>query len=115
MRRIFDFNLDILFSGNVPPNPSELLGSDAFKKLIESVSAQYEYILIDAPPVNLVSDACMIADVVDGVLVLVHQGRSRKDGVARAVSKLQLTGANVLGFVLNGVHLETDKKYGYYE
>lgn len=108
-------NLDILFSGDIPPNPSELLGADAFKKLIESVSSQYAYVLIDAPPVNLVSDACIIANCVDGVLVLVHQARSRKDAVMRAVSKLQLTGANVLGFVLNGVRLETDRKYGYYE
>jgi len=108
-------NLDILFSGDIPPNPSELLGADAFKELIERVSAQYEYVLIDAPPVNLVSDACIIADCVDGVLVLVHQKRSRKDGVMRAVEKLQLTGANILGFVLNGVRLETNRKYGYYE
>jgi Mrp family chromosome partitioning ATPase len=57
----------------------------------------------------------IIANCVDGVLVLVHQARSRKDAVMRAVSKLQLTGANVLGFVLNGVRLETDRKYGYYE
>lgn len=107
-------NLDVIFSGDIPPNPSELLGADAFRGLIEELSLRYEYILIDAPPVNVVSDACIIANCVDGVLVLVRQGRSRKDYVKQAVNKLQLTGAKVLGFVLNGVQLETGQKYGYY-
>ena len=107
-------NMDVIFSGDIPPNPSELLGTEAFRSLIETLSEQYEYILIDAPPVNVVSDACIIANCVDGVLVLVRQGRSRKDAVKQAVNNLQLTGAKVLGFVLNGVELDTGKKYGYY-
>ena len=107
-------NMDVIFSGDIPPNPSELLGTEAFRSLIETLSEQYEYILIDAPPVNVVSDACIIANCVDGVLVLVRQGRSRKDAVKQAVNNLQLTGAKVLGFVLNGVKLDTGKKYGYY-
>ncbi len=106
-------NLDIIFSGDIPPNPSELLGTDAFRELIDKMSQQYEYILVDAPPVNVVSDACIIASCVDGVLVLVRQGRSRKDFVKQAVNNLQLTGAKVLGFVLNGVQLDVGKKYGY--
>ena len=107
-------NLDIIFSGDIPPNPSELLGADTFRTLIDELSTRYEYILIDAPPVNVVSDACIIANCVDGVLVLVRQGHSRKDYVKQAVNNLQLTGAKVLGFVLNGVQLETSQKYGYY-
>lgn len=107
-------NLDIIFSGDIPPNPSELLGTDTFRELIENLSQQYEYILIDAPPVNVVSDACIIASCMDGVLLLVRQGHSRKDYVKQAVNNLQLTGAKVLGFILNGVQLETGKKYGYY-
>ena len=107
-------NLDIIFSGDIPPNPSELLGTDTFRELIENLSQQYEYILIDAPPVNVVSDACIIASCMDGVLLLVRQGHSRKDYVKQAANNLQLTGAKVLGFILNGVQLETGKKYGYY-
>lgn len=108
-------NLDIIFSGDIPPNPSELLGTENFQNLIEEMAQRYEYILIDAPPVNVVSDACIIANCVDGVLILVRQDRSRKDAVVQAVNNLKLTGARVLGFVLNGVRLETGKKYGYYD
>ena len=108
-------NLDILFSGDIPPNPSELLGCSRMVELIEEMSKEYDYILIDTPPVNLVSDACLVASLLDGVLLLVRQGSSRRDTVKQAVEKLQLTGANILGFVLNGVSTEKDKSYAYYD
>lgn len=108
-------NLDIIFSGDVPPNPSELLGSERMGRLIDDMAKEYDYILVDTPPVNVVSDACIVANLLDGVLMLVRQGRSRKDAVKRAVANLRLTGAKPLGFVLNGVVLEDKKSYGYYE
>ena len=108
-------NLDIIFSGDVPPNPSELLGSERMGQLIDDMAKEYDYILVDTPPVNVVSDACIVANLLDGVLMLVRQGRSRKDAVKRAVANLRLTGAKPLGFVLNGVVLEDKKSYGYYE
>lgn len=108
-------NLDIIFSGDVPPNPSELLGSERMGQLIDDMAKEYDYILVDTPPVNVVSDACVVANLLDGVLMLVRQGRSRKDAVKRAVANLRLTGAKPLGFVLNGVVLEDKKSYGYYE
>lgn len=109
-------NLDILFSGDIPPNPSELLGSEAMQKLIENLSKEYDYILVDTPPVNVVSDACIVTNLMDGVLLLVRQDSSKKDEVRRAVQSLRFTGAKPLGFVLNGVSLEKKKKkaYGYY-
>lgn len=106
-------NLDILFSGEVPPNPSELLGSDKMQSLIEEMSKHYDYILVDTPPVNVVSDACVVANLLDGVLLLVRKDRSRKDDVKRSVDSLRLTGAKILGFVLNGVTVEGNKTYGY--
>lgn len=108
-------NLDVLFSGDVPPNPSELLGSESMEKLINAMTQEYDYIFVDTPPVNLVSDACVVANLLDGVLILVRQGRSRKDAVKRAVANLRLTGAKPLGFVLNGVELDNGKSYHYYE
>ena len=108
-------NLDIIFSGDVPPNPSELLGSEKMEELINRMAKEYDYILVDTPPVNVVSDACIVANLLDGVLMLVRQGRSRKDAVRRAVANLRLTGAKPLGFVLNGVVLDNGKSYGYYE
>ena len=108
-------NLDILFSGDVPPNPSELLSSGAMEKLIADMTDRYDYILLDTPPVNVVSDACLVANLIDGVLLLARQNRSKKDAVKRAVSNLQLTGANLLGFVLNDAELldvKPDFRYG---
>lgn len=107
-------NLDIILSGDVPPNPSELLGGGKMEELIERMSREYDYILVDTPPVNVVSDACIVANLLDGVLLLTRQGSSKRDGVKRAVANLQLTGAKLLGFVLNGAALEGKKSYGYY-
>ncbi len=107
-------NLDIIFAGDIPPNPSEILSGEKMQVLIEEMSEKYDYILVDTPPVGVVSDTCIVANLLDGVLMLVWQGRTRKDAVKRAISNLQLTGANILGFVLNGVVLEKKKAYGYY-
>lgn len=106
-------NLDVLFSGDVPPNPSELLGSDKMREIIQSMSEHYDYILVDTPPINLVSDASIVTHLLDGVLLLVRQGHSKKENVKRAVENLELTGIKPLGFVLNGVNLNAGKRYGY--
>lgn len=108
-------NLDILFSGDIPPNPSELLGSDSFEKLIDKLSARYDYILVDTPPVNVVTDACIVAKLLDGVLILTRQEKSTRESVKQAVDSLQLVGAKILGFVLNGVAVDTRKDYSYYD
>ena len=107
-------NLDVLFAGDIPPNPSELLGNEKMQELIEQMSFEYDYILVDTPPVNVVSDTCVVANLLDGVLLLARQGSSRKDALGQAVKTLQLTGAKLLGFVLNGVVVEKSKQYDYY-
>lgn len=108
-------NLDILFSGDIPPNPSELLGSDRLVEMLEKLSKEYDYILVDTPPVNIVSDVCVVANVLDGVLLLARQGRSRKDSIRQAKERLELTGANILGCIFNGVTNEVRRTYNYYE
>ena len=107
-------NLDVLFSGDVPPNPSELLGSDRMRELIEEMSKEYDYILVDTPPVILVSDAAIVANLVDGVLLLVRQGKSKKEELKRAIANLELAGITPMGIVLNGVELKEGKDYSYY-
>lgn len=107
-------NLDILFSGDVPPNPSEILGSVEMEKLITELSELYDYVLVDTPPVGVVSDANLVASLMDGVLLLVRQNRTKKDEIKRAVNNLQLTGARILGYILNGVVPEHGDSYGYY-
>ncbi len=108
-------NLDVLLSGDIPPNPSELLGSERMLELIQKLSDRYDYILVDTPPVNIVSDACVVANMLDGVLLLARQGRSRKESLKRAVNHLKLTNANLLGCVFNGVPQEIRSSYSYYE
>ena len=104
-------NLDILFSGEIPPNPSEILSSERMLELIEASAEKYDYILVDTPPVNVVTDACIVANILDGALLLVRQNRSRKDAVRQAINNLQLTGVNVLGYILNGVEFDETNYY----
>ena len=106
-------NLDILFSGETPPNPSELLGSDTMRELIDSMSQVYDYILVDTPPVGVVSDASIVTSLLDGVLLLVRQGWARKETVKRALENLERTGIKPLGYVLNGVDLD-EKHFDHY-
>lgn len=107
-------NLDILFSGEIPPNPSELLTGERMRTLIDTNAEKYDYILVDTPPVAVVTDACIVANLLDGVLLLAWQNRSRKDAVKQAVNSLQLTGANILGYVFNGVVTKERKYYETY-
>lgn len=107
-------NLDLLLSGDIPPNPAELLGSERMLQLVEKMSKKYDYILVDTPPVNIVADTCVVANMLDGVLLLARQDRSRKDSIKHAVNSLKLTGAHILGCVFNGVPRETKGYYGYY-
>ncbi len=113
IRRNLYPNLDVIFSGDIPPNPSELLGSNQMRELIERLSEQYDYIFVDTPPVNMVSDASVITNILDGVLLLVRQGRAKKDAVQRAIANLELTGNSPLGFILNGVPTDNSRYYGY--
>ena len=105
-------NLDILFSGETPPNPSELLGSQRMRDLLDKASREYDYVLIDAPPVAIVSDVCVLADMIDGVLFLVRTDRTEKDAVQRGLKQLEISGAKLMGFVLNGGSKERGGYYG---
>ncbi|MBQ9838253.1 MAG: CpsD/CapB family tyrosine-protein kinase [Oscillospiraceae bacterium] len=106
-------NLDVMLSGDVPPNPSELLSSEQMVKLVGDVSRKYDYVLVDAPPVNLVSDCCIVANMLDGIVLLARQGKARKDGVKQAINQLRLTECKVLGCVFNGVAVNPKKYYRY--
>lgn len=106
-------NLDVMFAGEIPPNPLELLGNPRMKALIEEMSLRYDYILVDTPPVSIVSDACEVANVTDGVLFLVRQNSTDKEAVIRGVKQLELSNSRLLGFVLNGIMEDGGKSYKY--
>ena len=96
-------NLDLLPSGKMPPNPSELLSSQQFGEMVNKVSRMYDYVIIDTPPVNVVSDAVVISGLVGGAVMLLKYGATTYDDVAEAMRQLNLADVNVLGFMLNEV------------
>ncbi len=108
--------LDVILSGDIPPNPSELLGSPRMQIIINEMREKYDYIFIDSPPVNMVTDAVILAPESDGVLFLVRANHSERGSVIHAVEQLQYAKAKILGFVLNDVNVEkTHYGYGKYK
>lgn len=106
-------NLDVIPSGVIPPNPSELLSSYRFKDLIAGLSSIYSFILIDSPPVLGLSDSLVLSTLIDGVIMVTRAGNTPKDAAVQARKLLQGVNAKILGVVLNGM-TETDLKYGSY-
>lgn len=109
-------NLKILTSGPVPPNPAELLGSEEMRRLLGQLSERFAHIIIDSPPAISFTDASILSTMVDGVMLVVHGGRSSRAVVRRAKQQLLDVGAHIFGVVLNNVKLEQQDYYysGYY-
>ena len=109
-------NLSVMPMGTIPPNPSELLASVEMEELLNKLDNEYQYIIIDTPPVKVVSDALNLVKMVDGVLIVVRQGVTTYPCIASTISRYQFLNANILGFVLNGISLNQDEKnkYSYY-
>lgn len=103
-------NLDIITSGNIPPNPSELLGSDNMKKLLAELKERYDYVIIDTPPVLAVADAQVLAAQTDGVVFVVKAASTKKEEIVQAKANLDKVNAPIVGSVLNAIE---DKKNGY--
>lgn len=109
-------NLKLLTSGPVPPNPAELLGSDEMRKLLGTLGERFSHIIIDSPPVISFTDASILSTMADGVVLVVHGGKSSRAVIRRAKQQLLDVGAHLFGVVLNNVKLETQDYYysGYY-
>lgn len=95
-------NLDILPSGSIPPNPSELLESAMMQELLEKLEAQYDMVLLDAPPVNIVSDPLALSKLAKGAVFVVRQHFSDHREIRKALISAEMTGLEVLGFVFYG-------------
>lgn len=95
--------LRVVPTGPIPPNPAELLSSNRFAELIDKARQQFDYVLIDSPPVELVSDPLILATHTDGVLLILDSQRTRKGSLRKAVHNLNAVGASVLGTVMNNV------------
>ncbi len=110
--------LDVLTAGSTPPNPSELLGSEAMQILMAQLESSYKYIILDATPIAAVTDASVLARLASGVVLVVRNGVAERDVVGNSLDQLRLAGAKVLGFVFTSADegRKGYKKsyYGYY-
>ena len=106
--------LYMMFSGPVPPNPSELLGNKRFQSLIEKVREEYDMIIIDTPPLGSVIDAAVVSKHCDGALLVIASGAVSYRFARRIEEQLQMTGCPILGCVLNKVKLNDKGYYGKY-
>lgn len=107
-------NLSVVTAGPTPPNPSELLGSKRMEQFLDEACRQYDVILFDMPPVVVVTDAQIMASKVDGTLMVVREGVTRKDALVSAKKLLDLVQAHVLGVIYNGAEIGQEQDYYYY-
>ncbi|MGI6501384.1 MAG: CpsD/CapB family tyrosine-protein kinase [Anaerostipes sp.] len=109
-------NMYMVLAGPVAPNPTELLDSEEFRKLVVKVRGEYDYVIVDVPPLGVVIDAAIVGKYVDGAIVVVEQGTIRKRMVINVIKQLKRSNINVLGAVLNKID-ETNSSYysGYYK
>ncbi len=106
--------IDFILSGDIPPNPSELLASARMQSLLEQLHEKYDYIIMDTPPVDMVIDAVVLAPLTDGILFVVRANQSERGALIHAMTQLEYAKAKVLGFVLNGVSDDAGAGYGKY-
>ena len=120
INHIDEINLDCITAGNLPPNPTELLSSKKMQSFIETVKEQYDYIIFDTPPVNIVADSLALTQVVENVVFVCKCGCSLTTEIQKALSALNFANAKILGFIT----IETSQKkkktknysgYYYYE
>lgn len=100
----------VLSAGSTPPNPTELLGSERMKEVLGKLGQNYDFILLDLPPVNEVSDALVASRLTHGIVVVVRQGYATRSSVAEAVRQLENVRAKILGFVMTYQN-SVEKKY----
>jgi capsular exopolysaccharide synthesis family protein len=107
-------SLDFLSTGTLPPNPAELLGSNRMRNLLAELEGKYDAIIIDSPPLNIVTDAAVLGTVADGVVIVARAGITEKHALIYASEQLANVHAPLLGAVLNDVDFDSNRYYGIY-
>lgn len=107
-------NLYLAFAGPVPPNPSELLGNQRFKTMLEEAKEQYDMIIVDTPPLGSVIDSAIVAKQCDGVMLVIASGEISYRFAQRVKEQLEKAECRILGCILNKVDMSKGGKYGYY-
>ncbi|MBE6584220.1 MAG: CpsD/CapB family tyrosine-protein kinase [Ruminococcaceae bacterium] len=104
-------NLDIITSGDIPPNPSELIGSQRMKEFLDGCRQKYDYIIVDLPPVLSVADALALSKYIDGVIIVVRHNSARRKDVVETIRQLEFANAKVVGFVYNKIESRGHARY----
>ena len=105
-------NLDVLTSGAIPPNPSELLASPYFAELLKNAKEEYDYVIMDTPPLGVVTDTLLLKDYVGGYVMVVRERITSHGDIERALQSVKLADTKVLGFLKVGCEMRS-KGYGY--
>jgi succinoglycan biosynthesis transport protein ExoP len=105
--------LEVLTSGNIPPNPAELLESDKMTEILTQLSHQFEVTILDAPPLLMVTDALVLAPRVDGVILVIKPAVTKRAALKNALEQMKQVKANVLGVVMNDVKSNRSRYYHY--
>jgi capsular exopolysaccharide synthesis family protein len=112
-KNVFKSGLDLISSGPIPPNPTELLMSDAYKQLLSELSLSYDYVFIDSPPTLNMADTAIIGSLVDATMLVIIAGKTRIELIKRCIRQLHQTNIEISGILLNRFNIETIK-YNYY-
>ncbi|MEG2018772.1 MAG: CpsD/CapB family tyrosine-protein kinase [Clostridium sp.] len=110
----YSSRLKIMATGTIPPNPSEILGSRTFEKFLNGLKNEFDYIIIDCPPVLAVTDATLLAGKVDGVAYVVKYGKTKDKTVVNGYKELEAVKAPMLGSILNACDMKKKDNYYYY-
>lgn len=108
-------NLRVLTSGQLPPNPAEILGSKRMSEILAALLERADMVLLDAPPVLAVTDAAVLSSKVDGVLLVVSAGKTKRESARKAQAQLEKINARVIGAVLNNVKADSSSQTYYAE
>lgn len=107
-------NLYMILAGPVPPNPSELLGSNSFKNLIRGAGEKFDYVLLDTPPLGSVTDAAVVSELCDGMCLVMTAGEISYKFAQKIKEQMEKTNCRILGVILNKVRIKKNGYYGKY-
>jgi capsular exopolysaccharide synthesis family protein len=112
-KNILSEKMSVITSGDIPPNPAEFVSSDKMKRLIEKLREEYEYVIIDLPPVNSVSDPLAVSKYTDGIVIVVRHNHTKRKDVLESIRQLRLVNAKIIGFVYNSAKIKSTSKEKY--
>jgi capsular exopolysaccharide synthesis family protein len=108
-------NLDVITAGIIPPNPAGLLSSDFMANFLNVLSEHYDYILIDTPPINVVTDSQLLNGIISGILFVVREGVTTHNDISAALRSVELANGNILGFFKVGCSYGSSRSYKKYK